>query len=101
MDRFWQKVNVTPTCWLWTASQNSDGYGVFSLDARTLRAHRVSWTLHAGKIPEGLCVLHSCDVRNCVRPAHLFLGTQRDNMVDASQKGRLEGSIYHIVPRGP
>ncbi len=82
--RFWLKVDKTPTCWLWTAAKDSDGYGKFD---RT-RAHRASWTMANGPIPEGLYVCHRCDNPTCVRPDHLFLGTNTDNMRDKAEKQR-------------
>ena len=88
---FWEKVRRTSTCWLWTGKQDKDGYGVLSRRAikRTIvRAHRYSWKLERGEIPKGISVLHKCDTRNCVRPSHLFLGTQKDNVADMYRKGR-------------
>lgn len=88
--RFWPKVRKTPGCWLWVGSKTM-GYGQLGTggDVSTkILAHRLSWLLHHGSIPEGVCVLHKCDVRACVRPDHLFLGTHRDNMLDAEVKGR-------------
>ena len=96
-DRFWPKVVKTDACWLWTASKNADGYGSFRINGRTVGAHRVSYTLHFGIDPEKLRVCHTCDVPNCVRPDHLFLGTDADNSKDASEKGRL-GSSYRARP---
>jgi hypothetical protein len=76
-------------CWLWTGTVAS-GYGRIRIGARQReQAHRVSWMLVNGPIPQGLFVLHSCDVRRCVNPGHLFLGTQLDNMRDAQEKGRM------------
>lgn len=92
--RFWPKVNKTDGCWLWTASLNKGGYGQLSIGHAMPRvAHRVSWEINVGPIPDGMCVLHKCDVRNCVRPDHLFIGTQLENIEDARLKGR--------VARGP
>lgn len=91
--RFWAKVNRDGDCWIWTAHVfGSLGYGSFHMGARAARplyAHRVSWELTRGPIPAGLCVLHRCDNPKCVKPSHLFLGTQADNMKDAARKGRL------------
>lgn len=71
-------------CWIWTGAPLSSGYGRF----RGQRAHRYSWVLAYGPIPEGLNVCHSCDVKLCVRPSHLFLGTYADNHRDCEKKGR-------------
>lgn len=85
--RFWLKVQKTETCWIWTAGLDSDGYGGFHLNGLAQKAHRVSWFIEHKVWPE-LSVLHSCDVRRCVRPDHLFLGTTQDNVLDALSKGR-------------
>jgi hypothetical protein len=88
--RFWSKVNKTATCWLWMGSKTTTGYGSFGISrGRIEKAHRVSWELHFGSIPQGMMVCHHCDVPLCVRPDHLFLGTQSDNMCDSRDKGRL------------
>lgn len=88
--RFWEKVEKTDGCWLWIASTNRKGYGRFGIDAcdGMRLAHRWSWEIHNGPIPDGLCVLHRCDVPACVNPAHLFLGTRVDNNADMERKGR-------------
>jgi len=80
-------------CWLWTASRNGDGYGFMTVGSRGIDrsyrgAHRVSYEIYVGPIPDGMCVLHRCDVPACVNPAHLFLGTQRDNALDRERKHR-------------
>ncbi len=91
MDRFWSKVNKSDECWVWTRARNPKGYGWFGFRQRLQLAHRVSWMLAFGDIPEGLDVLHSCDNPPCVRPEHLFLGTHGDNNADRHAKGRSAG----------
>lgn len=87
--RFWSKVRKTPTCWLWTASLDRYGYGVFSLGrGKNERAHRYSYKAFYGFVPRGKLVLHRCDNPKCVNPAHLFAGTNRDNTRDMMAKGR-------------
>jgi hypothetical protein len=87
-DRFEDKIAKCPMsgCWLWTGGAHPNGYGGTS-GGKEL-AHRASWRLFRGPIPKGLHVLHRCDVRLCVNPAHLFLGTQADNLRDCREKGR-------------
>jgi HNH endonuclease len=87
--RFWANVRKTHGCWEWTASTTNRGYGRLRRNGSTSdSAHRISWELHFGKIPDGLCVLHDCDNRRCVRPDHLFLGTQLDNVRNMDAKNR-------------
>lgn len=74
-------------CWLWTRSL-VNGYGRVWIPPNSILAHRVSWMLYRGNIPEDLCVLHRCDVRCCVNPAHLFLGTNQENIWDMVDKER-------------
>jgi hypothetical protein len=85
---FWAKVSKTDSCWNWTASKFWCGYGRFAADRVGWYAHRLSWTIHYGKIPTGMLVLHHCDNRSCVRPDHLFLGTHKTNRDDCISKGR-------------
>jgi hypothetical protein len=86
--KFWGKVNKTDGCWLWTGAKHRDGYGYLLRGGHQILAHRFAWTVSFGPIPSGLVVCHACDVRPCVRPDHLALGTQVDNMTDMAQKGR-------------
>ena len=108
IQRFWAKVNKdgpVPShapnlepCWIWTGSRRA-GYGLSTLYRMRGSAHRIAYSLAYGQIPagrgyHGTCVLHRCDNKLCVNPAHLLLGTQKANMADASAKGRLPGG-YH------
>lgn len=77
----------TTDCWYWRGSHTNLGYGVVAA-AGEKRAHRAAWVLWNGPIPKGMNVLHKCDVRCCVNPDHLFLGTHTDNMRDMTRKGR-------------
>jgi hypothetical protein len=107
IERFWAKVSKQPSgCWLWTGSKRSKGYGAFCYakngEVVQGRAHRFSWELHNGEIPDGLCVLHKCDVPSCVNPDHLWLGTKAENNRDMVAKGRrvVGGTYGGMYPRG-
>src|ERR1051326_6204138 len=101
--RFWARVNTNgPTvraelgpCWVWTGGTDGN-YGTLCLRGSSVKAHRLSWEIHFGAIPDGLWVLHRCDNPPCVNPAHLFLGTRSDNMLDAGQKGRIR-TVGHAL----
>lgn len=89
-ERFWSKVELTEECWLWTAGKTTAGYGTFCVKhGHSLYAHRLSSVIHDGPLPRNIYVLHRCDNPACVRPEHLFRGTQKDNMQDCVEKGRL------------
>lgn len=90
-ERFWRFVLKTDGCWLWTGRLVRHGYGQISLGGRHPKraaAHRASWEIANGPVPDGLWVLHHCDNPPCVRPDHLFLGTAKDNSRDRDIKGR-------------
>jgi hypothetical protein len=88
-EKFWNQVDVgkNGACWIWKGKKEQ-GYGKIYFKGKRRFAHRVAWELTNGSIPEGLLVLHSCDEPACVNPAHLWLGTQADNMKDMREKGR-------------
>lgn len=89
--KFWAKVSKKASgCWVWTGRRNEKGYGIIDISRSSQKAHRVSWIINRGEIPDGLSVLHDCpikDNRSCVNPDHLWLGTQKDNLMDALAKG--------------
>lgn len=98
-DRFWEYVDKNglkpahvpelDNCWVWTGGKSGKaGYGTISFRGKKCVSSRVSWILHNGEIPQGMCVLHKCDNPPCVNPNHLFLGTHLDNTRDMIKKGR-------------
>lgn len=94
VTRFWMKVDKSGDCWLWLGNP-AHRYGFFAISAtRRVAPHRYSYELAHGPIPDGMQVLHTCDVPKCVNPAHLWLGTQDDNMKDKARKGRASHAGY-------
>lgn len=88
-ERLWTRVTRGDGCWEWQGAKTRDGYGVLrGANGKQLRAHRASWLLTFGEIPEGMRVCHHCDNPICVRPEHLFLGSDLDNAADKIAKGR-------------
>lgn len=88
--RFWEKVDKSGDCWIWTGYTNPAGYGTFGMDRSVKLAHRVAYEMLVVPIPVGMCLCHRCDNPPCVNPAHMFVGTQRDNTNDAMEKRRLQ-----------
>lgn len=83
MKRFFDKINKTENCWLWTAAtRGKTGYGAFKYKGKVVDAHRLSYELHNGPIEKGLLVCHKCDIKLCVNPDHLYLGTYKQNLLD-------------------
>lgn len=87
VTRFWARVEKSISCWLWVGAKEADGYGRFDIEHKHIRAHRFSWILHNGPVPNGLGILHRCNNTSCVNPSHLYAGTPKDNALDTVNSG--------------
>lgn len=99
--RFWNKARIAgrDDCWEWLRSKDSGGYGMVGVSGKNVKAHRVSWMLTHGEIPEGKCILHKCDNRLCINPRHLFVGTQQENIRDMVSKKRQHHPVGERNPK--
>lgn len=98
-EAFMNRIQKTETCWIWTAGKTKAGYGIMTLNRRNVFAHRHSYTIFRGPIPDGLVLMHSCDNPACVNPWHLTPAKQKDNALDARDKGRLRHGEQHHACR--
>ena len=101
-ERFWKKVKKTDYCWNWIGNKVGGKwkYGIFLINKKRFRAHRIIWRMINGEIPRGFFICHKCDNPSCVNPNHLFLGTQADNLKDMFKKGR-NPKIDHCGRKNP
>lgn len=99
--RFWNSVDTSGECWIWTRGHDHFGYGTFFVENVHVTSHRYAYASRYGPIPPGKHVLHKCDNPPCVRPDHLFLGDQQSNMADMLSKGRASPPPHERGPRGP
>jgi hypothetical protein len=99
--RFWkQAAGYGDACWTWQGVVNAQGYGVIIVSAKRWLAHRLCYSLVYGEIPDGMQVQHTCDLRPCVNPSHLKLGTPQDNMDDMKARGRGHGNTPRYWQKG-
>jgi hypothetical protein len=94
--RFFEKVNKTATCWLWTGNKNNYGYGFIWFNGKDITAHRFAYQRWVAPIPKGLIVRHSCDTPSCVNPEHLICGTNLDNSADRVARNRTSKGGGHM-----
>lgn len=99
-QRFWSKVDKSGECWIWTAAKTGKGYGHIRLLGKDWLAHRFSYVVEVGGIPAGMLVCHPCDNPACVRPDHLFVGSNRDNTIDMTRKGRGKHAVLNGEQNG-
>jgi hypothetical protein len=100
LENFFKKVNKIPDgCWLWIGSRSFNGYGNFNVGGKTIGAHRISFEIHKGEIPEGLQIDHICKKRGCVRPDHLEVVTQRENLLRSNTVAFINSNKTHC-PQG-
>lgn len=87
-ERFWSKIDKSGECWVWKGRRTPDGYGLFSIGKKAIYAHRFALEESGVSLSGGKRALHHCDNPPCVRPSHLYAGTQSQNMLDAYRRGR-------------
>lgn len=94
-EKFYKNVVKNDGCWEWKGAKDYRGYGRIYVEPRKcIKAHRFSWILYNGEIPNGMVICHKCDNPQCCNPKHLFCGTQKDNMTDCFKKGRIDNYVH-------